>query len=96
MKNQTKEQQRSTKTWVKVVTLVAIVFSTVALLGMYIVNSNLLEIIGLEKKQAADLEQDIQDLHGYINNTDTDDGNMDVAKGELGMVDPDTIIYEFD
>ena len=94
--NKQTEQQQATKMWIKLALLLLIVFSTAALLTTYVVISNLREANENLQQQAMELEDGNQDLQGYIDHKDTDEGVKDVAKDELGMVDPDTIIYEFD
>lgn len=94
--NKQTEQQQATKMWIKLTLLLVIVFSTAALLTTYVVISNLREANENLQQQAMELEDGNQDLQGYIDHKDTDEGVKDVAKDELGMVDPDTIIYEFD
>jgi cell division protein FtsB len=96
MNKQSKKQQQSTKVWIKLSVLVVIIVSTVALLGIYVAISNLQPLVDSRKQQATGLSQDIQNLQDAIDHKDTDEGVKDVAQDELGMVDPDTIIYEFD
>ena len=92
----TQKKQQATKTWIKLALLLVIIFSTAALLTTYVVISNLREANENLQQQAMELEDGNQDLQGYIDHKNTDEGVKDVAKDELGMVDPDTIIYEFD
>jgi len=94
--NKPTNQQKATKMWIKLALLLVIVFSTAALLTTYVVISNLREANENLQQQAMELEDNNQDLQSYIDHKDTDEGVKDVAKDELGMVDPDTIIYEFD
>ena len=94
--NKQSEKQQSTKVWIKLAVLVTIIVSTVALLGIFVAISNLKPIVDSRREQATGLSQDVQDLQDAIDHKDTDEGIKDVAQDELGMVDPDTIIYEFD
>ena len=96
MNKQTKKEQQSTKLWIKLAVLALIVFSIPALLGLYVAISNLEPTVDSRKEQATGLLEDIQNLQDAIDHKDTDEGVKDVAQDELGMVDPDTIIYEFD
>jgi cell division protein FtsB len=89
-------KRQSAKVWIKVAVLLVIIFSTVALLTTYVYISHLRETNKDLQQQAAELEQHNQDLQNYIDHNGTDEGVKDVATGELGMVDPDTVIYDFD
>lgn len=95
MNKQTKSQQ-ATKIWIKLAVLLVIVVSTAALLVTYVYISNLKETNRNLQQQALELEEENQNLKDYIANKDTDEGIKDVATGELGMIDPDTVIYDFD
>ena len=94
--NKQTEKQQATKVWIKLAVLLVIVFSTAALLVTYVVIDNLRQTNENLQQQAMELEEGNQNLQGYIDHQNTDDGVQDVAKDELGMVDPDTIIYDFD
>lgn len=96
MNKQAKKQPQQTRIWIKVAVLLVIIFSTAALLTTYVVISKMQEANKDLQQQALELEDDNQNLQDYIDNKDTDEGVKDVAKNELGMVDPDTTIYEFD
>ena len=96
MNKQTENQQNSTRIWIKLTVLLVIVFSTAALLTTYVVMNKLRETNKDLQQQALELEEGNQDLQDYIDHKDTDEGVQDVAKDDLGMVDPDTIIYDFD
>ena len=96
MESNTQKQQLSPQIWVKLTALLAIVIFTVALLGCYVAITRLREENRNLQQQALELEERNKELQGYIHNQGTDEGVKDVAKDELGMVDPDTIIYDFD
>lgn len=91
-----KRRRLSVRTWVKIAVLSLIVFCTVILLMTHgALERNKQRIQDMEQ-QILELEQESQKLQEYISNKDTDDGVKDVAQEELGMVDPDTVIYDFD
>ena len=87
--------QKNASVWIKLTVLLVIVFCTAALLGTYVFITQLRETNRDLQQQAMELEEGNKDLQGYIDNKDTDEGVKDVAKNELGMVDPDTVIYDF-
>jgi cell division protein FtsL len=80
----------------KLAILLVILFSTVALITTHVHIANLTKAYKSLQQQAMELEQANKELQNYIDNKNTDEGVKDVATGELGMVDPDTVIYDFD
>lgn len=78
---------------VKCIVLAAIIVSTVALLTLRIAitqeNAREEEL----RKQAAALEQENDKLNEDIEKVDTIEGMKDIAENELGLVDPNTIIF---
>ena len=98
MNKQTNPQQKRqpVNVWIKLAVLLVIIFSTAALLITYVYIANLRETNRHLQQQAVELEEENKDLQGYLDHKDTDEGIKDVATGELGMVDPDTVIYDFD
>ncbi len=78
---------------VKCIVLAAIILSTVALLTLRIAitqeNAREEEL----RKQAAALEQENNKLNEDIEKVDTIEGMKDIAENELGLVDPNTIIF---
>lgn len=94
--NKQKNSQLSTKVWIKLAVLLVIIVSTAALLVTYVYISNLKEANRDLQQQAQALEEENRHLKDYIDHKDTDEGTKDVATGELGMIDPDTVIYDFD
>lgn len=97
MNKQTKTKRRKpTNTGVKLALLLVIIFSTVALLTTYVYISHLEQTIQELKQDAAAEDQDKQKIENYLEHQGTDEGVKDVATGELGMVDPGTVIYDFD
>lgn len=102
MSNQTKNQTRhktgrlSVNTWVKIAVLSLIVLSTVVLLTTHVVLTKMKQDNEDLQNQALELEQENNELQDYISHKDTDEGVKEVAQDQLGMVDPDTVIYDFD
>jgi cell division protein FtsL len=81
---------------IKVALLLALLAFTVALITTQVHIANLTKAYQSLHQRAMELEQANKELQSYIDNKDTDEGIKDVATGELGMVDPDTVIYDFD
>ena len=96
MDKQAKNQQLTTRTWIKIAVLVVIIVCTAALLTTYVVIKNLKETNQNLQQQALELENTNKDLEEHVHNSGTDEGVNGVAKDDLGYVDPDTIIYDFD
>lgn len=94
-KPQWKIVYRPGKTVVKIALLGLLVLSTVTLIAIRsAIVKNEAEAAALEQ-QAAALEQENQKLQQYNDQKNTDEGYEQVAQNELGMVDPDTVIYDF-
>ena len=96
MDKQAKKQQLTTRTWIKIAVLAVIIVCTAALLTTYVVIKNLQETNQNLQQQALELENSNKDLEEHVDNSGTDEGANGVAKDDLGYVDPDTIIYDFD
>ena len=96
MNEQTKKKRLPTKVGVKLALLLVIIFSTAALLTTYVYISHLQQTIQDLKQEASQLQEENQEKQNYVDHQGTDEGIKDVATGELGMVDPDTVIYDFD
>ena len=90
------QQKQNANTMVKLAVLLVIIISTATLLITYVYISKLRDTNKDLQQQAMELEEDNNNLQDYIDHKDTDEGVKDVATGELGMVDPDTVIYDFD
>lgn len=92
--NRSQLQYRRTPTLHKVVVAAAIVLSSVTLislrLGHWEAEAQLAEL----QQRAAVLEQQNEDLRQDIDALGTTDSIREIAREELGMVDPDTIIFE--
>lgn len=85
---------KRSSTLTKVLVLSAVVLSTVTLLGLRSLtlkekaqNADILSQVAGQKQENAKLEQNIDSLG-------TLDGVIQIAKDELGLEDPDTIILE--
>lgn len=85
---------RSSSTLLKIVVAVLIVFSLSALLALSWMHSGLREQIQAQKDAAAALEQENRDLQEKIDNLDSVQGVQDIAREELGLVNPDTIVIQ--
>ena len=85
---------KRSKPLTKVVVLCAIVLSLVALLAIY---QQLPKEEALEdslRDQASQLEQENGQLKDKIDSLGSIDSVEDIAKEELGLVDPDTVIIQ--
>jgi cell division protein FtsB len=85
---------RSSSNLLKTVVAVLIVFSMAALLALGWMNSGLRKQTQAQKDAAAALEQENRDLQEKIDNVDTVQGVQDIAREELGFVDPNTIVIQ--
>ena len=90
------KKNATAKFWIKLTVLLVIVFSTVSLVTTSLVIAKLKKENRDLQNQAIALEEENKNLQQYLDHKDTDEGAKDVAEGELGMVDPDTVIYDFD
>lgn len=72
----------------------AIAFSTVTLLMLHVLTLNEREKADALRDQAQQLEQENDRLQDKIDNLGSLEGVEDIAKDELGLVDPDTVIIE--
>ena len=85
---------KRSKPLTKVVVLCAIVLSMVALLTL---RQQLLDAQGLKDAltdNASQLEQENSQLEDKIDSLGSIDSVEDIAKDQLGLVDPDTVIIE--
>jgi cell division protein FtsL len=92
--NQFQLQYRRTSSLNKVVIAAAIVLSSVTLISLRLVHWDAEEKLADLHKQAALLEQQNEDLRKDIDELGTADSIQEIAREELGLVDPDTIIIE--
>ena len=87
-------QYRRTSTLNKVVIAAAIVLSSLTLLSLRLVQQADEEILANLRQQAAALDQRNDELREDIDALGTTDSIREIAQQELGLVDPDTIIFE--
>lgn len=87
-------QYRRTSTLNKVVIAAAIVLSSLTLLSLRLVQQADEEILANLRQQAAALDQHNDELREDIDALGTTDSIREIAQQELGLVDPDTIIFE--
>ena len=87
-------QYRRTSTLNKVVIAAAIVLSSLTLLSLRLVQQADEEILANLRQQAAALDQHNDELREDIDGLGTTDSIREIAQQELGLVDPDTIIFE--
>ncbi len=78
----------------KGVVLAAIVLSTAALITMGAAIRNTREKTEDARRQAARLEELNQELQDRINDLGSVQSVEQIAREELGLVDPDTVIFE--
>jgi len=78
---------------VKCIVLAAIILSTVALLTLRIAITEANNREEELRKQAAALEQENNQLSEDIEKVDSIEGMKDIAENELGLVDPNTVIF---
>ena len=87
-------QYRRTPALHKVVVAAAIVLSSVTLVSLRLGHWEAKEQLAELKHRAAILEQQNEDLRQDIDALGTADSIREIAREELGLVDPDTIIFE--
>ena len=85
---------RSSSNLLKIVVAVLIVFSMAALLALGWMHSGLRERIQAQKDAAATLEQENRDLQEKIDDAGSVQSVQDIAREELGLVDPNTIVIQ--
>ena len=89
-----KVEIRPTAPILKIVLIVLIAFSILALIALQWVHSGILEETRNLKDEAAAVEQANEDLKEKKDNLGSVQSVQDIAREELGLVDPDTIILE--
>ena len=87
-------QYRRTSTLNKVVIAAAVVLSSLTLLSLRLVRLEAEETLADLRQQAAILDQRNDELRRDIDELGTTDSVRKIAQEELGLVDPDTIIFE--
>ena len=87
-------QYRRTSALNKVAIAAAIMLSSITLLSLRLVQWEAEDQLVSLHQQAAALEQSNNDLRRDIDELGTADSIRKIARKELGLVDPDTIIFE--
>lgn len=87
-------QYRRTPTLNKVVVAAAIVLSSLTLVTLRLAHWEAEEKLAELRQQVAAQEQRNEDLRHDIDELGTTDSIRQIAREELGLVDPDTIIIE--
>lgn len=87
-------QYRRTPTLHKVVVAAAIVLSSITLISLRLVQWEAEEKLADLRRQAAALEHRNEVLRNDIDSLGTTESIRKIARKELGLVDPDTIIFE--
>ena len=76
----------------KIIIIVFILFSMAALLALSFVRSSILSRTEDLRAEAADLVYENQDLKDKVNDLGSVQSVQDIAEGELGYVNPDTVL----
>lgn len=78
----------------KVLVVLLIILSSVALVALGWFGKGLLQEVQFMKEAAAALEQDNRDLQEKIDNLGSIQSDQDIAREELGLVDPNTVFIQ--
>lgn len=78
----------------KIAVIVLILFSMAALLALWWVNSAIGEQTEKLRAEAAAIEYANSELKDKVENPDSIDNVRDIAKEELGLVDPKTVVID--
>ena len=89
-----KVEVRPASNILKVLLIVLILFSIVALISLRWVHNGILNQIGELKKEASGLEHANEVLEQKTEDLGSVQSIQDIAKEELGLVDPDTVIID--
>ena len=89
-----KVEVRPASNVLKIVVTVLIVFSMAALLALRWVHNGILEQTDALKEEAAAIENANQELVEKTENLGSVQSIQDIARDELGLVDPDTILID--
>ena len=84
---------RRSSTLLKCVVLTAIVVSTICLLALRGALVQVQEKTDALRSEAAELEQRNKRLERYVSGIGTVEGIKNIAFDQLGLVDPDTVIF---
>jgi len=89
-----KVEVRPTSALLKILLIVLIVFSIVALIALRWVHNGILFQIDELKEEASGLEYANEELERKMGELGSVQSIQDIAKDELGLVDPDTILID--
>jgi len=89
-----KVEVRPASNILKVLLIVLILFSIVALISLRWVHNGILNQIGELKEEASGLEHANEVLEQKTEDLGSVQSIQDIAKEELGLVDPDTVIID--
>ena len=89
-----KVEVRPASNILKIILILLILFSIVALVALRWVHNGILDQIGALKDEASGLEHANSELERKTEELGSVQSIQDIAKEELGLVDPDTIIFE--
>ena len=82
------------KPMTKIIVIVAILFSMLAVIAMSWVRSNIHDRTEKLRTEAVSLEQEIDELEERIEKIGSVQSVKQIAEEELGLVDPDTVMIE--
>lgn len=85
---------RSASPVLKIVIIVLILFSIIALVALRWVHTGILEETEALASEAAKIEHENQVLQEKIDELDSVQSVQDIAREELGLEDPDTVIID--
>lgn len=85
---------RPSPTALKIVVILLILFSMVALIALRWVTNSIRQETENLREEAAAVEQENSDLQEKIDELDSVKGVQNIAEEELDMVDPDTVIVD--
>ena len=91
-----KVEVRPASNILKIILIVLIVFSMVALAALGWVHKGILSQIGELKEEASGLEHANSELEQKLDELGSVQSIQDIAEDELGLVDPDTIVIDLE
>ncbi len=94
MRNTKKVEVRPASKVLKIALAALIVCSTLALVALRWVHNGLLDQTQNLKEEAAAIEQDNRELEERFEDPDSIENIQNIAKEELGLVEPGTVILE--
>ena len=93
-KKKTKWVRRSSPLALKILLAIVIVFSMAAVAALWQVHLAIQDYTQQIQREVADLEYANSELQDKVANPDSAQNIKDVARDELGLVDPNTIIID--